>query len=160
MTVDTFIWGSCQYQTAAESCLMFCELEEQLGRDKILEKLNLKFDLVKTFNVTNFQEDLFENFKECFAEIEDYKRLIKVSNVTDALHFLRDQAWDLWGAAPYIAHMIFLGLDLDELPDAPGLSVEHDAIVDGLEYNTGVACWLLKSYGFVEDEEPFTGFDT
>ena len=146
-----FAWGSCQYDCSA---LQYAELlKEELrdGRDKVLAKNAIKVGPVVTFN-----EDVLRELKDALCldvidkevvgdDTSEFRATLEpIKTVVDMLHFLRDQAWDLWSAAPYVARFVF-----------PELNSEVD-----YEDETGTICWLLKSYGFVNDDEPFKEWDT
>jgi len=147
----SFAWGSSQYDCSA---LQYAELlKEELrdGRDKVLAKYGIKVGPVVIFD-----EDVLKGLKDAFCidmvdpevvgedTTEFRASLSGIKTVVDALHFLRDQAWDLWCGAPYIAKFTF-----------PELNSEVD-----YEDETGTICWLLKSYGFVANDEPFKEWDT
>jgi len=147
-----FTWGSSQYEDTAVLYAKLCEQETVIGKYAVLVKYGLHVG-----PTVPFEGELLVSFVETMCidlvdpEIEDatvapfYEILKNVKTVTDALHFLRSQAWDLWCGAPYIAKFIFPGLDLGETCR---------------EHETGVLCWLLKSYSYVESDEPFKDWDT
>lgn len=147
-----FTWGSYQYDDTAALYTHLCEQEKVNGRDAVLNTYSLHVG-----PTVPFEGDLLRSFVETVCidlvdtEIEGanavlFRVLLKdVKTVTDALHFLRSQAWDLWSAIPYIAKFVFPGLDLGK--------VCH-------EHEIGVLCWLLKSYGYIENDEPLKDWDT
>lgn len=148
----TFTWGSAQYDDTAEQYADLCKQEAQNGRNAV----HVKYKITVGITVV-LAGDLLESLKDALcvdavdAEVvgddtsEFRASLSGIKSVTDVLHFLRDQAWDLWSAAPYIAKFVFPELNLGEICH---------------EHTTGVMCWLLKSYNFVVDDEPFKGWDT
>lgn len=147
-----FVWGSCQYDCSALQYMELLKEELRCGRDKVLAKYGIKVGPVVILD-----EDVLKRLKDALcidvvdAEVvgddtsEFRASLSGIKSVTDVLYFLRDQAWDLWCGAPYVARFVFPELDLGEID---------------YEDETGTICWLLKSYGFVEDDEPFQDWDT
>lgn len=59
--------------------------------------------------------------------------------------YMKRQSWDLWSAVKWIADCCFPGIDYPVWTDA---------------VTTGVLCWLLVGFGYIDSEEPFKGFDT
>jgi len=147
-----FTWGSAQYMDTAELYTILCVQEELCSRDIVLSKNGLHVG-----PTVPFEGDLLKSFVEtvCIdfvdSEVPDandapFREMLKdAKTVTDALHFLRSQSWDLWSAIPYIAKFVFPGLDMG--------NTCH-------EHEIGVLCWLLKSYDYVESDEPFKDWDT
>lgn len=147
-----FTWGSCQYAGTAALYTRLCEQEARYSRGTILTEYGLHVgptvpfegDLLRSFKET-VSIDLNDPEVEATSE-EGYRTAVEgIKTVTAALQFLRDQAWDLWSGIPYIAKFIFPGLAMGK--------VDH-------EHEIGVLCWLLKSYGYVEDDEAFENWDT
>lgn len=148
----TFTWGSAQYEATAALYKHLCGKEATYGKIAVLTT----FDILPG-KVQRFEGDILECFKESLCvdvvdpEVvgddtsEIRKEFEHISTVTEALHFFRSQAWDLWCAIPYIIPVVFPELKLGNVNPEHRISVE---------------CWLLKSYGFVEDDEPFKGWDT
>lgn len=148
----SFSWGSYQYDETAIQYALLCEREKVGGRDNVLIDFGLHVG-----PAVPFEGDLLVSFKETVCidlvdtEIEGaddatFREMLKnVKTVTDALHFLRSQAWDLWCGVPYMTKFVFPGFDLGK--------VCH-------QHEIGVLCWLLKSYGYVENDTPFKKWDT
>lgn len=160
-------WGSCQYTFAYETYIQLCKLEEEHTRDAILEKLGVGVGKVQPLEgevLTSFKESHCEDLAAWEEDGEDVTwlrtKLEGVKTVTEALHFLRDWSWDLWSAAPYMAASVFPELNLDSIPDAPGVGPPLNALAQDNNNRIGLICWLFRSYGFVEDDEPFKEWDT
>lgn len=162
----TFVWGSFQYQTAAIIYSTLCLLETQHPRVAILKGLNIRVTKVALINkVFRYaKKDLLGDLKIQESDGDDTTceriQLEEASDITELLHYLRDQAWDLWEGAPYVAKLVFPNLDLNDLPEETGLGDAFNILIQNIEYDTGVSCWLLKSYGFVADDEPFKEWST
>lgn len=160
-------WGSCQYNTARQVYMELLKLELCYGKGAVTTKLGIKVDPVIPFEgevLKNFKESHFEDLAKWEAMGEDMAclrvQLEDVRDITEAFHFLRDWSWDLWSVAPYIAAIVFPELCLGKMPDAPGFGPMLSVMAQSDNCRVGVICWLLKSYGYVEDDEPFQGFDT
>ena len=154
----TFAWGSFQYDEAAALYTKLCKVEEKLGREAAFASLFTTHNFgFKVGPAVLLRGGVLEKLKGalCIDVIdpevvgndttEFRASLENINTVTDVLHYLRDQSWDLWGAAPYIASFVFPELDTGNAC---------------LTHAAGLICWLLKSYGFVEDDEPFKEWDT
>ena len=147
-----FTWGSCQYDSIAEQYADLCKQEAEHGRNAV----HAKYDITVGITVA-LAGDCLEGLKDALCtdavdkevvgdDTSEFRASLSgIKSVTDALHFLRDQAWDLWGGVPYMARLVFPELNLG--------MICH-------EHEVGVICWLLKSYGYVADDEPFKEWDT
>lgn len=160
-------WGSCQYDTARQVYMELLKLELCYGKGPVITKLSIKVGPVIPFEgevLKSFKESHLTDLAVWDSEGEDVSELRTaledVSNVAGAFHFLRDWSWDLWSAAPYMAASTFPELNLDNVPDAPGFGPVFNVMAQSDNCRVGTICWLLKCYGFVEDDEPFQGFDT
>ncbi len=154
----TFVWGSFQYDDVAALYMKLCKVEEELGREVAIASLLLihQFGL-KVGPVVPFEGDILAVFKEALSvdivdpevvgddTTEIRKTFEHIKTVTEALNFLREQSWDLWCGVPYIGKMVFPEITMS-------LACPSHA--------AGIMCWLLKSYGFVENDEPFKEWDT
>jgi len=154
----SFTWGSFQYDESAALYVQLCKTEKELGREATLASLMLRYNFrFKIGPVVPLKGDVLESLKECLCidvvdeevvgsdRTEIRETFEGMKTVTDALHLLRDQSWDLWCGVPYIAKFVF-----PELTTSPAC----------LAHATGIICWLLKSYGLVKDDEPFKEWDT
>ncbi len=147
-----FTWGSFQYNDIAMLYTLLCEQEKVNGRDAVLTGYGLHVgstvpfegDLLKSF-VDTVCIDIIDSEIEGVND-EPFREMLKdTKTVTAALLFLRSQAWDLWSGIPYIAKFVFPELDIGNVCQ---------------EHQIGVLCWLLKSYSYVENTEPFEEWDT
>jgi len=169
-------WGSCQYTTAIN---MFDTLEATfdkfnkrdtpaVAREKTLKKLMIKVtdDGVEDTEMAwkKFKKELTKAMrgvddKEWVAKFK--KELKEATPSVDAMfEIARHQSWDLWSAAPFIAGLMFRNLQVEQLPEAPGVGPAWNLIVQGENFSTGLHCWLLWSYGLVKDQKSFAEFDT
>ena len=162
-----FVWGSSQYDSAAATYMNLCRQEKKYGRDKLLTEYDIKVGPVVLFEgevLREFKKPLFAGLVEWEADNENIDwlrtKLEDVKTVTDALHFLRDWSWDLWSGAPYMVPWVFPELNLDNVPDAPGSGPVLNVMAQGENTRVGIICYLLKSYNFVTDDEPFKEWDT
>lgn len=152
MSSAALTWGSCQYDEIAVQYMELLKDELCYGRNAV----HVKYGITVGITVA-LAGDLLEGLKNSFCidvvdkevvgdDTSEFRASLSgIKSVTDALHFLRGQCWDLWSAIPYIARVVFPELNLGEICH---------------EHEVGVICWLLKSYGYVEDDEPFKGWDT
>jgi len=151
-------WGSFQYDDAASLYMKLCADEKERGREVMLKQFSFPIPGLTVGPVVIFDENVLKGLKASLsvdvvdpevvgeagtAEVQVW--LKDVNTVTEMLHFLRDQSWDLWCGVPYIAKFVFPELDLG-----------HASTVHAL----GIICWLLKTFNFVTDDEPFKGWDT
>lgn len=148
----SFTWGSYQYDSTAVQYADLCKQEAEHGRDAILAKYGIKMGTIKTFDgdtLEGLKNSLCVDVVDPEVVGDDTSEIRKMfddcDTVTKMLNFLAEQAWDLWSGVPYITTTVFPELDLGKM-----------AFVDEI----GTLCWLLKSYGYVEDDEPFKDWDT
>ena len=156
-------WGSCQYTGAYN---MFKALEKS-GMDPL--KVDVRYTNVNT------KEYALDEFKRCMehdlkrsAEKYDFAEELRdwnaakdgIKSVDDCFEFLKDQAWDLWSAAPWIAEICFDNLELLNVEKADGAGPILNVMAQGENNQTGFFCWLMSKHGFVSDEGAFDGFDT
>lgn len=151
----TMSWGSGQYESDCDLYNDLCKLEEEHGQEAVFKKLGLNDDEVLPVDAidalrSSLKADALEIKDEFINDgvytLEEFhdkvvQRIDTIKTITDIFHYLRDEAWDLWGAISYIVPVMFPKLASKE-PD------------------TGAGCWLLKTFGFVEADEPFQDFDT
>jgi hypothetical protein len=90
---------------------------------------------------------------------KDLARLAKVKSLNKAFDFLKDQADDLWSAAPYIAALCFPKMKLKGMPKAPGFGPQWNVLAQNENYEVGFYCCLLMEE-YKVDFESFEGFDT
>lgn len=144
--LDVNDWGSCQYAGALNFFNVMKAMESKFGREQALEKMGIK---VEFLGIRTIEEligvELFIN------KLENYEQLFEVT---------RDQSWDLWSAAPSIAEIVFVDLKIGGVEEAPGVGPVLNVLAQSENYETGLYCWLLVSYGLIEDESAFGGFDT
>ncbi len=164
-------WGSCQYSSAKWLYDLYFKLREESSFEEVLESLNIRvssisvnsrldFDAIKHDFVDYFDEewdDLAPDWQEDVAD--DYREMKKATKVEDLFEFLRNMAWDLWGAAPRIASCAFPGLDI-KVEESPGYGPVFNILTQSENFEVAVCCILLKEFGYVENEDCFSGFCT
>ena len=149
-------WGSCQYD-AATDLFKSCQQYKENGGD-VKKEFKVTYTRVLPLDeawkefaawlrdpVT--QEQQLPGFNPYYKEYQDEVKsaLEREPSYANMFEILADIGWDLWSAAPHIAHTCFSQLELD----CPVLFDE-----------TGLYCWLLYDAGVITSEESFTGFST
>jgi len=162
--VDTFEWGSCQYQTAAGFFYLIREMREDgVPWDQCLSLLGLQC----TFSavVENFSGFGKKEIARSFDK-EEYESIFKrpypppdPPSAEAAFEITKDRSWDLWGAAPTIAQWCFKDSKI-EAPKSPGFGPSGNMLVQSTNYKVGLCCALLYEYGLVKDIECFKHYDT
>jgi len=169
-------WGSCQYTGAWN---MFKALEKSgmtpLHVDVRYSNINTKEYVVADFkdcmetDMLKNQENFHCEGKDCDCGGDwDYRKDLEnwyavkdsIKTVADCFEYCKNQSWDLWSAAPWIAEICFDNLELLNVDQAPGAGPLLNVMVQGENYQTGFYCWLMSKHGFISDEAAFDGFDT
>lgn len=97
--------------------------------------------------------------KSCIQQDKEFIRTIPVdsfNNLDEIMDFLRDQSWDLWGAAPHVCQAF--GWKIENAPISEGFGPPLNVAIQSGNYETGSYCYILYELGATE--EAFTGFDT
>ena len=81
-----------------------------------------------------------------------------IITVEDAFRVLRGFAWDLWGAASFMAEGC--GILIENAPQSRGVGPKGNVLAQGENLVTGLYCAILKAMGHVQDTEVFGGYDT
>jgi len=160
-------WGSCQYDTAASAfaTLMQCSLDDVLTDLSITIKPRDVNDFLFTRYVYERLRDLADDDLEyCQTQYDsindNYPRQPKYA-VQSMFHACRAAAWDLWSAAPFIADICFIDLDLSFVPaNTKTMGPMLNQLAQSDNTKVAVCCYLLTKFGFVHNPEPFTDFDT
>jgi len=152
------VWGSCQYDTAADT---FYKIKENGFGD-----IEIKFDSIRPIKEIREQaHDYFE--REYWSDPfwieykdEQQKTISKIKSIEDCFTLCRDSAWDLWGAAPTICSWVFENYQTSEIND------RHDGVGPIGNWNaqaendrTGVHCAALNIHANVP-VSAFMDFDT
>ena len=104
-----------------------------------------------------FLKDDIDWYKEKIKSLDE----IEVEDSLDCLfEWTKNQAWDLWSAAPVVVPFGFNELDIDGIQTAPGVGPELNIMAQSGNYETGFYCWLAWSYKLVKSQESFAGYDT
>lgn len=162
-------WGSCQYDTASAAfdMLMTCELADVLKDLNIIAKPRDMHDFLFTRyiharlqNISPDDTD-WEYLKTQYDSINDnYPRQPKYA-VQSMFKACADAAWDLWSAAPFIADICFIDLNLPLIPvniKTKGPMINQLCQPENIK--VAVYCYLLTKFGFVHGTEPFDDFST
>lgn len=153
-------WGSCQYTSALNMFNALEKLSSKHGKDEALRKLHVLVSHKGVNTITTswneFRKEMLKRATEMEYDKKEMEGLVAWFNKTepsiDAMFELtRSSAWDLWGAAPYIADLVFKNLE-----------VKTALAPDGPSYETGLYCWLLWKEGLIKGtpEDVFGGYDT
>lgn len=153
-------WGSSQYTSALNMFTALEKLSQKYGKDEALKRLNIFVahkgvsPLVPAWN--GFRKEMIERAKEMEYDKKEMADLVAWFNKTppsvDAMfERLRSSAWDLWGAAPYVANIMFKHLEVKTSLDESGPN-----------YVTGLYCWILWNQDLIKGnaEDVFGDFDT
>jgi hypothetical protein len=163
---DVNSWGSCQYTGALDLYNVLNKLEEKFGFDEAVNKIGIvfKYDKIRSFDdiKKDFVEDITEYYVGRGTEEKRHQRVTvarRANNVDELFYACRNYAWDLWKAAPFIANLAFDNL-IYGIERAPGRGPVGNVEVQGMNYETGFCCWLLKTKGIIQNEDSFKRFDT
>lgn len=166
MPFGNLIWGSCQYDTAADFYLNYVKEDSDKMKRK-LSKVGVKFEFtqVNSFEVIKqaarefFQKNYFEDdfWKE---EVPDMRQKFnRIKNINGLFNFMRNQAFDLWTAAHLIAEWTFKNLKIVCPDNSETYGPSLNQVVQMENNRTGLYCLLLTKYADVS-ERAFKGFDT
>lgn len=159
----TFAWGSCQYESAYE---FYHEIKGT--KETILNNLMRRGIKVTFRELLPFEQIKSMFLKEILETLDDpedmqlFRNAIKkYKSIADLLGFLKDNAWDLWSAAPFMAGIAFVQLDITgvEKAGAPKGIPILNAMVQSENNNVAIYCALLNAFYNVP-EEAFKDFDT
>jgi hypothetical protein len=143
MRTNTSDWGSCQYETAAETYhkLFSGELNE---KDIVLNS-----ERIREPELDDLRKELKENAEDVL-DPDDFKemreRITYAKTPEDFFNITRDLAWDLWSAISIISYFVdfVLKVQLEEDDD---------------NFEVGVVCYLLTKY-YDTNENTFKDFST
>lgn len=179
-------WGSCQYDDASKIYQLYFAIRKDLSEKDTLDLLGIKFsfDDIKPIkkSVSLFARYMRDEQKESAASDLDYCRsekekletikyskedeeeleasLAKVKSFDGMFACLKNEAWDLWAAAPFIFEYAFKSPILKGVPKAGGHGPRLNVLSQNENFEVGIMCALLKDKGLVKDETSFAGFDT
>jgi len=161
---DVNRWGSAQYSGAVFFYDLFFEIRNDLSFEDTLEVLNCKVSFSTVVEQKNAIEGLKAHIVEDFQGILEEDKALHTSleaseTIPDIFAVLRMMSFDLWSAAPFVADYCFEDLDR-EAPIAPGIGPIYNKLAQSENFETGLCCAILKEFGFVKDDECFSGFDT
>jgi hypothetical protein len=161
-------WGSYQYEGARHACKVFMRQYRRSGKDlrKVLKKfqeIGIKISIRKVGReqtMKSMKKDFLKDTDDVYPENDpdgEYYRkrnlegIKKMRTPDDAIRFCRDTAWDLFGAAPFVAG--HCGIEILEI-------FMEDSSMEFVGLDTGILCALLRVTGRVSSEERFKNFDT
>jgi hypothetical protein len=162
-------WGSCQYDTAASAfaTLMTMEVGDVMVALNIIGKprdvndfLFSRYIHARLQNISPDESD-WEYLTTQYDSINDnYPRQPKYA-VVSMFKACECASWDLWSAAPFIADICFIDLDLSFVPaNTKTKGPMLNQLCQSENIKVAVCCYLLTKFGFVHDTEPFTDFCT
>lgn len=153
-------WGSCQYDTAKAMYdfyfamrakgLSMVEAVKAIGGDLRLSGQR-PFDKIR---------DEFSDHRGDEEDDDLTDAIAKTTSVDELFEIAREQAMDLWMAAPMIADCCFETFEIGDIPESPGFGPILNVAVQSENYVVGLTCAILKDVGLVTNEESFGDFDT
>ena len=166
---DVNRWGSCQYAGAFAFYNKFFALRRTLSFLDTVRKLGCDVKIGEVLPFETIQNNIYVPIFEMFLEEEDPemkevyeemgREITKATSVDEIFKIFRDHSYDLWSAAPLIAHACFVELEI-KAPKAPGIGPKYNILAQSENFETGLCCAILKEFGLVRDDECFSGFDT
>jgi hypothetical protein len=170
--LETNDWGSCQYNGALRFFETFFKIREDLPLEDTLEVLGCNFEYknivdfenVKRQMIRESMDQIYDSLEADFYsvqfEAEKIAKLAQAKTVEDLFDALRDAAFDLWTAAPYINNMLFQDLKYSA-PNAPGSGPDMNVDVQMGNFITGLHCAMLYELNLITDPtSSFKNFDT
>jgi len=149
--------GSCQYEEAAR---IYAELFEKT--DAEVAKI-VTFKRLPSISIKQIVKDLKSDLSNAYdkeAEKELNEALDKCETVEDLFDTFRNEAWDLWSAAPVIAGYFFdWGFNIEEIEHTVAGPI-FNQLAQGENPDTAVALFLLSKFEIVKDESCYSDFDT
>ncbi len=147
-------WGSCQYETTCAFYRKYVETRKKQSRYGTLKRLKTEASVegVRSFDQVKakFKDLLVDRFDPAYdskqSHSRDMERADKAKSADVFFDILKNSGWDLWSAAAEICSMAFNKFDYHADDDYANA--------------TGLQCALLQDFGFVKNEEAFSGFDT
>lgn len=165
-------WGSCQYNGAYKFFETFFKIREDLTLEDTLKVLDcvfeykniVDFESVKRQMVRDAVDLIYDNLETDFYgvqfEAEKIQKIAKSKTVEDLFDTLRNAAFDLWTAAPYISKLLFQKLEC-KAPNAPGKGPDMNVMVQMDNFTTGLHCAMLYELKLIVDPtSSFKNFDT
>jgi len=160
-------WGSCQYGTANDMYRALSLLEKERGRMGALKALGLELKgHLTVMPMVEVSKVFIEEEKEAWGtgdpeDEEMLENLPESFNSADEIFiYCRDQAWDLWSAAPAIGGTFYPELEIVGMEASPGVGPIFNVLAQNENYEVGFWCWWLESTGIVKDPDCYAGFDT
>lgn len=170
--LETNNWGSCQYNGALRFFETFFKIREDLTLEDTLEVLNctfkykniVEFENVKRQMVRDGVDLIYDSLESDFYSVQfEAEKIVKIAQsktVHDLFDALRDAAFDLWTAAPYISNLLFRKLECSA-PNAPGKGPDMNIDVQMQNFTTGLYCAMLYELKLITDPtSSFKNFDT
>ena len=166
------VWGSCQYDTAADTYhKLLRNAPESLrdvayvGRVRPIEHI-----ISRAQNyVQEWKQDLLFDYEGLGQKQKEWasnrvrrteEEVNNISTIEDCFTLLRNQADDLWHAAPKVCDWVFTICKLNDIADrTDGVGPIGNIMSQAENDRTGTYCAFLSLYAGV-DESAFMGFDT
>lgn len=153
-------WGSCQYDTAkAMYDFYFAMRAKGLTMVEAVKAIGGSLQLSERLPFDKIRDEFAEQRGD--EEDDDLMAAIVVmTSVDDLFAIAREQAMDLWMAAPMIASCCLETIEINNIPESPGFGPILNVAVQSENYTIGLYCAILKDIGLVTDEKSFRDFDT
>jgi hypothetical protein len=165
---DVNDWGSYQYDGARHAYKVFIRHYKRSGKDlrtviKKFQEIGVKISIrhvgreqAMRSMKKEFLRDTDDLYPENDPDWADYRKrslegIEKMRTQDDAIRFCRDSAWDLFGAAEFVAG--HCGIEILEI-------FMEDSGMEFVGLDTGILCALLIVTGLMSSEERFKNFDT
>ena len=155
-------WGSSQYASMVatydtlERMIRSCLLEAEMWQ--ILDAtINLnQFDVNYQDRLLNDLLNRYENDDEISQKVKDF--FDQDRTLDQIFDFMRESAWDLWKAIPFVFRAVFPNSTV-EADKVAGVGLLGNKEVQSNNVQIGIQAWLLSQYAEVDDKA-FHNFDT
>ena len=160
-------WGSYQYATALGLYDLIQEMRKEMTLQEAFELLGVDIFFHTIFDMKavlqrfrTFTNAQYDNSNYSDAERAKICKTLKgIKDVEEMFIFCRENAWDLWAAAPHIIDCILDGFKITS-PRSPGKGPIGNVIAQSQNYTVGIICAWLVDKRYVSNDTPFMDFDT
>ena len=155
-----FMWGSSQYQTAAQMYTflyalreLFLDEAEHIRDDKMFEALKFNIVVGRERNYEDVVADLIEDgiFDQCISG---------ATNFDELFIYLGKNGHDLWHVVNMIFQYTFPDNRINGVYPSNGNGPILNMICQSSNYTTGIKCYIMKLNGVIQTESSFYNFDT
>lgn len=150
-------WGSCYYALPLAIFTTF-NILDGIGMNA-LEVIGLSDDLISNPQsldkvLEDISKDLikFEMLGDQRKEkLELYRNMLQDNKLDNAFYLMRKSAYDLFEATQLVSKSMF---------NTNFINIQIDSKNITRSYATGIICYLIYKYQYIEDFRYFAGFDT